>query len=586
MKQKRLFSFLLALALIIGLVVVPSTDASAAAKVKKLSLTKSATLYAGANKGGAKQFTLKGDGKNVTKKAKWSTSNKNIATVKNGKITAKKPGVATISAKFGGKTAKIKVTVAGLSSKKATLKVGQTSKISFKKGAKAVSKGVTWASSNPSVVTVSNGALTAKSVGSSVITVKFNKLTFKCKVTVKAASTTEDKKPNTTEDTNPKEKKVEIKVEEGSTSLNPAGYAVLSLTEGGEVIKSGVTWSATNTSTTPKGPASVGDIQVVHVRTSTKMDDRGKAYVIGEFGGTATVTATYNGKTYSTNFTVSQGFDGTKDITIKEDITYIYIEFNLKKNSKGEYDPAEIAELREQGCTVDEESGIVTKNQRCETASYTFAKFPKTVEEIKTMFINPEKNAESDQTAADTDPNFGGFAAMAANVCAANAYTWPADATKPFYENCPQGWEIREMFEFINGPYEDDNIAEVQMRTGIQSMKDTYQEMGDNGYKVYFKGATSKNNYTPTENTITMYKGPYFISEQETITGTRPTTYMIFIPGYETTATDLKDVACEGYGADRYIDVWYSSTDKRWYSFQNNFLHITAHDHKKPSKSR
>ena len=580
MRQKRIFSLLLALALIIGLIMVPGSDAEAAAKTKKLVMTKSLTL----NVGVSKQLTLKADGKSVAKKAKWSTSSKKIVTVKKGKVTAKAPGVATVSAKFGGKTAKVKITVVGLSSTSLTMNAGQTKKINMMSGKKAVTKGVTWSSSNASVVAVSNGSLTAKAAGKATITAKYKKKAFKCTVTVKSNGGGKDPK-DPTDPKKPTEKKIEIKVEEGSTSLNPAGYAVLSLTEGGEVIKSGVTWTAVNTSSTPKGPASVGEIQVVHVRTSTKMDDRGKAYIIGEYGGTAKVTATYNGKTYTKDFSVSQGFDGTKDITIKEGITYIYIEFNLKKVN-GKYDPAEIAELREMGCTVDEESGIVTKNQRCETASYTFAKFPKTVEEIKTMFINPETNGDSDQTEADTDPNYGGFAAMAANVCATNAYTWPADPAKPFYENCPQGWEIREMYEFINGPYEEDDIAEVQVRTGIQSMKDVYQQMGENGYKVYFKGATSKNNYTPSENTITMYKGPYFINEKETITGTRPTTYMIFIPGYETTATALKDVACEGYASDRYIDVWYSSTDKRWYSFQNQFLHITANNHKKPSKPR
>ena len=311
MKQKRIFSFLLALALIIGLVVVPSTDASAAAKVKKLSLTKSATLYAGANKGGAKQFTLKGDGKNVTKKAKWSTSNKNIATVKNGKITAKKPGVATISAKFGGKTAKIKVTVAGLSSKKATLKVGQTSKISFKKGAKAVSKGVTWASSNPSVVTVSNGALTAKSVGSSVITVKFNKLTFKCKVTVKAAGGNDDK---TNTSTSTEDTKEVIKLSQEKANLNPGDMIELTLTKGGEKIYQDIKWSVANTSNTPKGPW--GNINVISLREGTGLNYRGIAYVTGQYGGTATVTAEYKGVKYTCNVTVAKGFDVSTDLTI------------------------------------------------------------------------------------------------------------------------------------------------------------------------------------------------------------------------------------------------------------------------------
>ena len=42
---------------------------------------------------------------------KWSTSNKKILTVKNGKITAKKTGVATLKCKVNGITIKKKVTV-------------------------------------------------------------------------------------------------------------------------------------------------------------------------------------------------------------------------------------------------------------------------------------------------------------------------------------------------------------------------------------------------------------------------------------------------------------------------------------------
>ena len=44
-------------------------------------------------------------------KVTWSTSNKNVATVKKGIIKAKKKGTATIKAKYKGKTYKCKVTV-------------------------------------------------------------------------------------------------------------------------------------------------------------------------------------------------------------------------------------------------------------------------------------------------------------------------------------------------------------------------------------------------------------------------------------------------------------------------------------------
>ena len=51
------------------------------------------------------------DGKDVTKKAEWSTSDKSIATVTNGKVTAKKKGTVTITATYEGETVTFKVTV-------------------------------------------------------------------------------------------------------------------------------------------------------------------------------------------------------------------------------------------------------------------------------------------------------------------------------------------------------------------------------------------------------------------------------------------------------------------------------------------
>lgn len=49
--------------------------------------------------------------KNTSKKAKWTTSNKKVATVKKGKVTAKGAGKATITCKVDGKKLTCKVTV-------------------------------------------------------------------------------------------------------------------------------------------------------------------------------------------------------------------------------------------------------------------------------------------------------------------------------------------------------------------------------------------------------------------------------------------------------------------------------------------
>ena len=92
----------------------PVTQTVYAAKTVTIS-RKSATLKVG-------QITNLSV-KNTSKKAKWSTSNKKVATVnQSGKVVAKKKGTATITAKIGSKSYKCKVTVksSGSSKKKAT----------------------------------------------------------------------------------------------------------------------------------------------------------------------------------------------------------------------------------------------------------------------------------------------------------------------------------------------------------------------------------------------------------------------------------------------------------------------------------
>ena len=72
------------------------------------------------------------------KKVKWSSSKKAVATVKKGKITAKKPGKTTITAKSGKKTYKCTINVT--SKKKKTLVIYFSATGHTKSAAKKVAK--------------------------------------------------------------------------------------------------------------------------------------------------------------------------------------------------------------------------------------------------------------------------------------------------------------------------------------------------------------------------------------------------------------------------------------------------------------
>ena len=109
---------LLLFVLVLGLVFTNTATVQAATKINK----KSATMYVG------QTTTLKISGTKT--KAKWSSSNKSIATVNSkGKVTAKKKGNVKITAKVGKKKYTCKVTVKNpsLNKTKLSLEKGKTS---------------------------------------------------------------------------------------------------------------------------------------------------------------------------------------------------------------------------------------------------------------------------------------------------------------------------------------------------------------------------------------------------------------------------------------------------------------------------
>ncbi len=126
----------------------------------------------------------------VTSKAKFSSSNKKVATVnKNGVITAKKPGTAKIKVKVGNKTFTVKVTVPKpvISNVPATvtLKVGQTLQLSPSVEPATLNGKVKYSTSKKRVARVSKtGVIKAKKKGKATITLTVNGTKKKVKVTV------------------------------------------------------------------------------------------------------------------------------------------------------------------------------------------------------------------------------------------------------------------------------------------------------------------------------------------------------------------------------------------------------------------
>lgn len=156
-------------------------------KEPTLSLSKtSATIYTKGEKTVTLVATVNGSqvsGSNVT----WSTSDKSIAKVENGKITAVASGSATITAKANGVSKTCKVTV-----KKPSISVSPTS-VTIKKGktttltttVKPTTGTPSYSSSKKSVATVSSkGVITGVAAGEATITVTCNGASAQVKVTV------------------------------------------------------------------------------------------------------------------------------------------------------------------------------------------------------------------------------------------------------------------------------------------------------------------------------------------------------------------------------------------------------------------
>ena len=132
----------------------------------------------------------------------WSSSHNTIASVSDGKVTAKRAGTATITAKTedGDKTATCKITVksktvsvTGVSLDRTTAELIEGESLTLTATvtpSNATNKKIIWRSSNASIATVSNGTVTAVKAGTATITATSEDggKTATCNITVLSAN--------------------------------------------------------------------------------------------------------------------------------------------------------------------------------------------------------------------------------------------------------------------------------------------------------------------------------------------------------------------------------------------------------------
>lgn len=162
---------------------VPATEVTLDKTTLSLHPTENATLTA----------TVKPE--NTTDAVVWASSNEAVATVKDGVVTAKSEGTATITASCGSVKAECVVTVekpvlaTGVTLDKTalTLYEGDAAKLTATVSPEnTTDKTIVWSSSDNTVATVKDGAVTAVKAGTATITAACGSVKAECAVTVKA----------------------------------------------------------------------------------------------------------------------------------------------------------------------------------------------------------------------------------------------------------------------------------------------------------------------------------------------------------------------------------------------------------------
>ena len=197
MKKSKFLSLLMAVMLVLS-VMVCGTNTTAYAATKSIRVkTNKSTLYILDSANNKAKLTVTYNGKNVTKVAKYKSSNSKIAKVnKNGVVTAVRPGTVKITAKYKGKSRTTKVTIkkAKLSLNKKTIELSRGQKFTLKAFANKSgisNKSVTWISNNSKVASINkNGVLITKKNGTTTISCKTTIGKVSARIIVKSNTST------------------------------------------------------------------------------------------------------------------------------------------------------------------------------------------------------------------------------------------------------------------------------------------------------------------------------------------------------------------------------------------------------------
>ena len=201
--MKKIFKSIITIMLVLSVMVCGTNSTVYAASNNIRVKTTKSTLYILDSANNKAKLTVTYNSKNVTKAAKYKSSNRKIAKVnKNGVVTAVRPGTVKITTKYKGKSRTTKITVkkAKLSLNKKTIELSRGQKFTLKAFANKSgisNKNVKWTSSNSNIVSINkNGVLTTKKNGTTTISCKTTIGKVSAKVVVKNTSASDTTQEN------------------------------------------------------------------------------------------------------------------------------------------------------------------------------------------------------------------------------------------------------------------------------------------------------------------------------------------------------------------------------------------------------
>ena len=239
----------------------------------------------------------------------WNSSNNNVASVKDGVVTVNGIGSAIISAVSGNVKAEAYINVVNNEVKVDSISIGKTNGIIYINSdvkilnlstsispSNATNKTIVWKSSNPNVASVSDGVVTAKSVGVTTITASCGGKSDSIKITVsKKDNPITSISLNKTSETiyfNSNSKSITL-----TATINP-----------NNATNKTITWKSSNTSV-----ATVNN-----------------GVVTAKGLGNATITATAGGKSATTKIVVKNQVFEVTGVKLNKTNDTVYLNSNVK----------------------------------------------------------------------------------------------------------------------------------------------------------------------------------------------------------------------------------------------------------------